>query len=108
MHEDGGLSFFCAIDEGIVLTVARSIDLVANLVDTFDELKRNVGPIEAVLGFDCVFRYLEMEQRQILGAVSSLFVENRVAGFSTYGEQFGMMHVNQTFTGIAFGSGTLP
>lgn len=106
VHDDGSLSFFCAIDEGIVLTVAKSVDLIANLVDTFDQLKESVGGIEAVLGFDCVFRYLEMEQRQILGAVSRLFIENNVAGFSTYGEQFGMMHVNQTFTGIAFGRTT--
>lgn len=106
VHEDGALSFFCAIDEGIVLTVANSIDLVANLVDTFENLKRTVGPLETILGFDCVFRYLEMEQRQILGLVSRLFIENQVVGFSTYGEQFGMMHVNQTFTGIAFGSGS--
>lgn len=109
VHGDGSLSFFCAIDEGIVMTVANSIDLVANLIDTFDGLKRAVGGrIEAVLGFDCVFRYLEMEQRQLLGTVSRLFVENRVIGFSTYGEQFGMMHVNQTFTGIAFGEGARP
>jgi len=103
VHDDGSLSFFCAIDEGIVLTVAQSVDLIANLVDTFDSLKRSVGRIEAILGFDCVFRYLEMEQRQILGEVSRLLIENNVIGFSTYGEQFGMMHVNQTFTGIAFG-----
>lgn len=105
VHDDGSLSFFCAIDEGIVMTVAASVDLIANLADTFDDLKRGVGPIEAVLGFDCVFRYLEMEQRQILAPVQNLMVENRVTGFSTYGEQFGMMHVNQTFTGIAFGTG---
>jgi hypothetical protein len=29
----------------------------------------------------------------------------RVVGFSTYGEQFRGMHVNQTLTGIAFGDG---
>ncbi|MFA5119733.1 nitric oxide-sensing protein NosP [Zavarzinia sp.] len=108
VHPDGSLSFFCAIDEGLVLAVARSVDLVATLNDTFDGLKRAVGPLEAVLGFDCVFRYLEMEQRQLLGTVSNLFAENRVTGFSTYGEQFGMMHVNQTFTGIAFGRGGEP
>ena len=28
-----------------------------------------------------------------------------MVGFSTYGEQFGAMHVNQTFTGIAIGRG---
>lgn len=104
VNGDGSLSFFCAIDEGIVMNVANSIDLVANLIDTFENLKQAVGGrIEAVIGFDCAFRYIEMEQRQLLPTVSRLFVENRVVGFSTYGEQFGMMHVNQTFTGIAFG-----
>ena len=30
---------------------------------------------------------------------------NNVIGFATYGEQFNAMHVNQTFTGVAIGSG---
>jgi hypothetical protein len=30
---------------------------------------------------------------------------NNVIGFSTYGEQFRSMHLNQTFSGVAFGDG---
>ena len=45
------------------------------------------------------------EQRQQKRTVSELFVRNGVIGFCTYGEQFNSMHVNQTFTGIAIGSG---
>ena len=37
------------------------------------------------------------------GIVSELLAANRVVGFSTYGEQFNAMHVNQTFTGVAIG-----
>jgi hypothetical protein len=97
------LQFFCAIDEGIVLSIARSGDLVGNLENLLDRLTRDLGRIEALLGFDCILRYIEMEQQQILGRVSQLLSANNAIGFNTYGEQFGMMHMSQTFTGIAFG-----
>jgi hypothetical protein len=35
--------------------------------------------------------------------VSQMLAANNVIGFSTYGEQFAAMHLNQTFSGIAFG-----
>ena len=31
----------------------------------------------------------------------AILAKNRVVGFSTYGEQFNGMHVNQTMTGVA-------
>ena len=34
-------------------------------------------------------------------ALSGILSENRVIGFSTYGEQVNSMHVNQTLTGVA-------
>lgn len=97
------LQFFCAIDEGIVLSIARSGDLVSNLENLFDRLNRDLGKVEAVVAFDCILRYVEMEQTQLLPRVSDLLSRNKVVGFNTYGEQFGMMHMSQTFTGIAFG-----
>jgi hypothetical protein len=35
------------------------------------------------------------------GQISNVLKKHRVYGFSTYGEQFGAMHVNQTMTGVA-------
>jgi hypothetical protein len=35
--------------------------------------------------------------------MSELYRQNGVIGFHTYGEQYGSMHVNQTFTGVAIG-----
>ena len=46
---------------------------------------------------------LLMEQGQLLAPVGRLLSANKVIGFNTYGEQFGTMHMSQTFTGIAFG-----
>ncbi|MEZ4221638.1 MAG: nitric oxide-sensing protein NosP [Polyangiaceae bacterium] len=104
VNEDESLSFFCAIDEGIVLTVARGVDLVENLETTFDGLRDDIGEPELVLGCDCILRNLECEQREIKERVGELMSRNNVIGFATYGEQFNAMHVNQTFTGVAIGS----
>ncbi|MEZ4361838.1 MAG: FIST N-terminal domain-containing protein [Kofleriaceae bacterium] len=103
VNDDGSLTFFCAIDEGIVLTVARGVDMVRNLEDTLATATRQVGPPQLVLGCDCILRYLEAGQRGSRERIGQLFVENNVIGFATYGEQFNAMHVNQTFTGVAIG-----
>ena len=49
-----------------------------------------------------------MERKQVKHAISSILLENKVIGFSTYGEQFNSMHVNQTFTGVAIGYAAEP
>lgn len=98
---DGSLVFFAAIDEGLVLTIAEPQDIVAHLETELGALAREGAP-SAILGFDCVFRRIEAEGRQRSRALSDILVRHRVTGFSTYGEQIGAMHVNQTMTGIAF------
>lgn len=103
VNDDDSLQFFCAIDEGIVLSIARSGDLVADLEAVFEKLRNDLGPVQATIGFDCILRYIEMEQGDMLTDVSRLHDLNNVIGFNTYGEQFGTMHMSQTFTGIAFG-----
>jgi len=105
VNPDESLSFFCAIDEGIVLTVARGVDMVENLRSAFEEVRAKIGPPEVVLGCDCILRHLEVDQKGIREEISNIFVENHVIGFGTYGEQFNAMHVNQTFTGVAIGRG---
>ena len=104
VNDDESLTFFCAIDEGIVLTVAEGVDLVQNLENLFSRLHEDVGQPELILGCDCILRSLEMEQKQIKHLVSQVLARNNVVGFCTYGEQFNAMHVNQTFTGVAIGA----
>jgi hypothetical protein len=101
VNDDGSLSFFCAIDEGIVLTVAQGVDMVENLAAAFAEVEREVGPPAVVLGCDCILRYLEIGQRGCGAEIGKIFADHNVIGFATYGEQYNAMHVNQTFTGVA-------
>jgi hypothetical protein len=104
VEPDGSLRFYCGIDEGLVLTVAEGGDIAANLESNLSKLHQQVGEVEMILGFDCILRKLEAEQKQQMRQVSAVLSKYKVVGFSTYGEQFRSMHVNQTFTGVAIGA----
>jgi hypothetical protein len=108
VNPDGSLTFFCAIDEGIVFNVAKGVDLVDNLNALFDDIEQRIGPPRLVIGCDCILRRLELRQNDAIDKVSAILRKNHVVGFSTYGEQFRGMHVNQTFTGIAIGAKQAP
>lgn len=108
MNADGSLSFFCAIDEGLVFTVARPNDMLKATAGTLDDIARDIGPVDLVLGFDCVLRRLDAENRQVRHQMEELYKHHRIVGFHTYGEQFNAMHLNQTLTGIAFGTQPRP
>jgi hypothetical protein len=102
-HADGSLTFYSAIEQGVVLTLASPGDLIADLRDMFTALQNDIGPPQLVIGFDCVLRGLEMERRQIRHVAGRLMADNNVVGFATYGEQYQAMHLNHTFTGVAIG-----
>lgn len=102
-NPDGSLTFYCAIDEGLVLTLGEPGDVCGNLATLFDELDAAVGGTDQILAFDCVLNMVEVERRQLRSDISRLYRAAGVVGFNTYGEQFHALHVNQTFTGIAFG-----
>lgn len=102
-QEDGTLTFFCAIDEGVVLRLARGENLVENLAAALAEASRAVPRPAVTLACDCILRRLEIVGKHLEPDVAGLLAEHRVVGFSTYGEQFGSLHVNQTFTGIMLG-----
>jgi hypothetical protein len=103
MNLDGSLTFFCAIDEGLVFTVARPQDMLKSAEQTLTDVERSLGSIDLVIGFDCILRRLDAENRQIRHQVDKLYQRFKIVGFHTYGEQYNAMHLNQTLTGIAFG-----
>jgi hypothetical protein len=103
-NADGSLTFFCAIEEGLVLRVAHGIDLVNNLEQNFEKIQAEIGPPQLVLGCDCILRNLEISQNGLKDRVGEIFRHNNTIGFNSYGEQFHGVHVNQTLTGVAIGS----
>ena len=107
-NPDGSLSFYCAIDEGLVLTLSEGHDLLRRIEGLFDDIQASIGIPDVVIGFECVLNRLEAERSQIKHRLSRLHAANNVTGFASFGEQWGSMHVNQTFTGIAIGRGAWP
>ncbi|MCC1480850.1 FIST N-terminal domain-containing protein [Roseibaca sp. Y0-43] len=101
VEPDGTLRFFSAIERGLVLRLAQGTDLVAHLDRALAGLAAG-GVAPDILACDCILRRLEAENSQTARAVSEVLDRHGVTGFNTYGEQFNMVHVNQTFTGLAF------
>ena len=104
VNPDGSLTFFCAIENGLVLRVAKGVDLVENLEQAFMQIRAEIGPPQFVLACDCILRKLEISQSSITDRVGEVFLRNNTIGFNTYGEQFHGVHVNQTLVGIAIGT----
>ena len=104
-NPDGSLTFYCAIDKGMILRVAHGVDFIGNFQHVFDDIRTRVGPPQLVMACNCIFRYLEMERTCLLEEAESILRDYPVVGFNTYGEQFMGIHINQTLTGIAIGYG---
>jgi len=100
---DGSLSFYCAVDTGIVMTVMAPGALLDSVRQQIEVSERVVGPPLLTIGCDCFLRRLEAELTGQAEAVSAFLRQHRVIGFNTYGEQFNGMHINQTFTGVVIG-----
>lgn len=102
-NPDGSLTFFCAIEEGVVLRVAKGVDLSQSTEEVFDRLREEMGPPQLVLACDCILRKIAAEKGADADRISRLLQKNNVVGFNTYGEQFRGVHINQTLVGVAIG-----
>jgi hypothetical protein len=103
-NDDGSLTMACAIDEGLVVSIAESGDPLAVLERAFDGVERAVPDPAALLVFDCALRRLELQLRGLEQQVGELLAARRALGFCGLGEQLGPLHANHTLTGIALGS----
>ncbi|MGH1460480.1 MAG: nitric oxide-sensing protein NosP [Neptuniibacter sp.] len=103
VNEDLSLKFYCAVENGIVMTVMEPVELTSDLVHKLDAIRKKIGEPQLIIGCDCFLRKLESELLGYKDSVSDLLKQNNVIGFNTYGEQMEGMHINQTFTGVALG-----
>ncbi len=103
VNDDLSLSFYCAVENGIVLTAMQPGPLLPNLETLFEGLGQRLGPPLLTIGCDCFLRRLGGEQEGVAETISAFLRQHRVMGFNTYGEQCNGLHLNQTFTGVAIG-----
>ncbi|MBI1333249.1 MAG: hypothetical protein GC165_10255 [Armatimonadetes bacterium] len=103
-NADGSLTLFCAIEDGVILSVGRALDPMETARKAFDKVAAQIGRPQLTIGSSCILRRLEFNEKNINGPMSEIYLMNNVVGFNTYGEQWDAVHVNQTFTGIAIGA----
>ena len=101
VNGDGSLTLYSSIEGGQVAWIGEPRDPVSVLSDAFDSLPEGVRDPSLVIGFDCVLRRLEFEQKRLDATIGRFMASHNVTGFCTYGEQYNNLHMNQTFTGIA-------
>ncbi len=102
-NPDHSLTFYCAVENGIVLTAMHTTSLLDNVNQLFEGLNQRLGELLITIGCDCFLRRLEIDSKGCQDAIEEVFRKQNVIGFNTYGEQCNGMHINQTFTGVAIG-----
>jgi hypothetical protein len=99
---DGGLKFYCQIQEGMELHVMKPTDLIGETKAAFARAATQLGaPVAGGLAFNCILRRLELDARNLHGAFLETFSGSQTAGFHTYGESY-LGHMNQTLTALWF------
>ncbi|MEW5009288.1 MAG: FIST N-terminal domain-containing protein [Cycloclasticus sp.] len=101
---EGCLQFFCAIEEGMVLSTVTTKEALANFRNTFMRLQATHGTASLVLVCDCLYRKFDYQRSGIVADISKIMMGHNVLGFNGYGEQKGVMSVNQTLSGVYFGA----
>lgn len=105
VNPDSSFTFFCAIETGLVLSIAKNDGIVSMTEKALNGVEKNLGSLECSLLFECILRRLEVLQldEDSRNALYKVYGKHNSIGFHTYGEQKGPLHINQTLTGVAFG-----
>lgn len=104
VFDDDSMTFYCAIEEGMVLEVGGHHDIEQSLQEEFNTLIQQYGGAQFFLGYNCILRALEttsLKKHDQLGESFRKVSQHSIC-FDTYGEQINGLHMNQTLVGIAF------
>lgn len=103
VNADMSLSFYCAVENGIVLTAMQTGSILEDLESKLGAIENRLGPAWITLGCDCCLRYTQLDAENQVDDASALLRRYGVIGFSTYGEHMDGVHLNHTFTGVVIG-----
>ncbi|TVR11708.1 MAG: hypothetical protein EA401_10415 [Planctomycetota bacterium] len=99
-HDDDSLTFYCAIDQGLVLTLGEAEDLSGKVQADLNALQQKPGSIAGIIAFDCILRRIDAMSHGQLGRLGATLSDYPIVGMSSYGEQCHGIHVNHTMTGL--------
>ncbi len=93
---DGSIRFYCAMSEGMELSLLSGTDIVRDTRAALDA-RLQAGSASALVSFNCILRRLELDAKDQSAAYGQLFSSVPTVGFATYGEEY-YGHINQTAT----------
>lgn len=104
VNDDNSLTFFCAVDVGVVLTKMKSQGLAKHARYMLNDVSSSIGELQLVIAYDCIHRRMEAEGKGVYNELSEIYRQNNFIGFNTYGEQYKDKHINHTLSCVAIGS----
>ncbi len=93
--QDGGITLHCGIPEGSEINVLKIGDIVSDTKQALDD-KITYQPA-GVINFNCLYRTLEMLNKELTADYCALWGRYPSIGFSTGGEAY-LGHINETST----------
>lgn len=106
VNDDQSLTFYCAVGLGAVLTKMQAQPMLQHLQELLTAQAMSTDT-SLILACDCVLRRQELISREHLDMASDFYRQQKIVGFSSYGEHINGIHVNQTVTGVLFGKSPL-
>lgn len=97
------LELTSAIASGQVLRVMCPGDLVGSTARDLAAVSESLSGLGLFLAFSCISRRRDAANRNRQGELAAALGRYPVAGFDSHGEQFGMVLVNHTLSGLAIG-----
>ena len=102
--DDQRIQTASAVEPGHVLRIMRAGDMIGTTQrDLAGARERVGGEVAAFIAFSCLNRHWEASADNLERELAACYGELPTIGFSTFGEQSGMLFVNHTLTGIAIG-----
>ena len=98
---ENSIRFYCQVTEGSRVHLLETADMVADTKRDLERVGNELGSLSGLLVFNCILRYLDAKDRNIVDALGSCYGIAPAAGFNTYGEQY-LGHINQTATIVCF------
>lgn len=102
--EDDSIVFYSQIFPGALVDILHPVDVIEKARNTVQAVQERIPKVKAVIAVNCILRTLQFKEQNQCGAISSEFGKlEHFIGFSSYGEQMGKMHLNQTLVLLALG-----
>lgn len=98
------VSFYCTVLPNTPLALLEWIDPMQEIDKTIEIIKDKLPNCKGIFMSNCIFRLTQFKIEGSVETVSKKYLNLNIpiCGFSTYGEQMGRQHMNQSLTLVAF------